>query len=102
MSIGNARAEDISFYSEAGKFPINATQYEEMGMNLVKTSMMILFAAIFMVAPGVAGAASGKCTVVEVKGEKVVLECSQQAGKLQKGDNIKIKSARAGGAVEGC
>jgi len=80
----------------------NVIQYEEMVMNLVKTGMMVLFAGIFTVAAGVAGAASGKCTVVEVKGDRVVLECSQQAGKMQKGDKIKIKSSRAGGAVEGC
>lgn len=71
-------------------------------MNLVKVAFMAMVAVALTTAVGTAEAASGKCTVIETKGSRLVLECSQQAGNLQKGDKIKIKSTRSGGAVEGC
>jgi len=39
-------------------------------------------------------AATGKCTVVKVDGEKMVIECNKQTKGFSEGNQIKIKSDR--------
>jgi len=45
---------------------------------------------------GTAQAAVGKCTVVKVDGEKMVIECNKQTKGFSEGNRIKIKSDRKG------
>lgn len=46
-------------------------------------------------------AASGKCTVVEVQGQRMIIECDQRTKGFSQGSKIKIKTDRKK-AVEGC
>jgi hypothetical protein len=39
-------------------------------------------------------AASGKCTVVKVDGERMVIECNEQARGFSEGNQIKIKTEK--------
>ncbi len=47
-------------------------------------------------------AATLKCTVDKVDGEKVILNCGNDAEKLQVGVKVKIKTVKAVAAIEGC
>ncbi len=46
-------------------------------------------------------AATLKCTVDKVEGEHVVLYCGKDTEKLQAGVKVKIKTIKAGSAIEG-
>ncbi len=58
--------------------------------------MMLLLCALIVLglSAGGAQAATGKCTVVKVDGEKMVIECSKNTKGFSKGNEIKIKSDR--------
>lgn len=71
-------------------------------MKVAKIAGVIIAAGSIFFGAMVANAASGKCTVVEADGDKFVIECSQQSGKIQVGDTIKIKSSKKKAAIEGC
>ena len=61
-----------------------------------------LCALFFVVSvAGVSVAAKLKCTVEDVKGDIVTLECAK-ADKLKIGDKLKISPPKKGAAVEGC
>jgi hypothetical protein len=55
---------------------------------------MLLFCIMTVIGFGVenALAASGKCTVVKVDGERMVIECNKQAKGFSEGNEIKIKT----------
>ena len=57
--------------------------------------------ALFTLASGVAFAASGKCTVKEIKDSIVTMDCGTTAAKLKVGDQVKVKTAKKK-AIEGC
>ncbi|HEB50434.1 MAG TPA: hypothetical protein ENI89_07485 [Desulfobulbus sp.] len=46
-------------------------------------------------------ASSVKCTVTEIKGTTVTLDCGHKASRLVKGEAVKVKSAKRK-AIEGC
>ncbi|WP_456388613.1 hypothetical protein [Desulfolithobacter sp.] len=62
-----------------------------------------VMAAVAMVA--LAGtsvlAATGKCTVTEIKENVVVLDCGKKAAKFKVNDKVKIKTIKKK-AIEGC
>ncbi len=58
-------------------------------------------AAAFVVSAGVAFAASVKCTVDTVEGEKVTLTCVK-ADTLKAGDKVSVKKKKEKKAIEGC
>ena len=68
---------------------------------LKKTTLLLATIAMFTLTSGVALAASGKCTVTEIKDSIVTLDCGATAAKLKVGDEVKIKTARKK-AIEGC
>ena len=51
---------------------------------------------------GIALAASNKCRVIEAEEKRLVLECERDTYQFTVGDQVKIKSVRKSGAVEGC
>ncbi len=63
-------------------------------MKKIIAGLCILVAACFGI--GSAQAAVGKCTVVKVDGEKMVIECNKQTKGFTEGNQIKIKSDRKG------
>ncbi len=71
-------------------------------MDLRKIMMSFVVAGVIANGPIMVHAASGKCTVIETEGDRIVIECPEQGGEFQKGDAIKIKSDKKSGAVEGC
>ncbi len=46
-------------------------------------------------------AASGKCTVVEVQGQRMIIDCEQRTKGFAEGSKIKIKTEKKK-VVEGC
>jgi len=69
-----------------------------MKKTIVSTVMALIF-AVSVVGTGMA--ASVKCTVDAVDGDKVTMTC-KKADKLKAGDKVKVKKAKKAGAVEGC
>ena len=67
-----------------------------------KMSHAVLLTVGLLMAGSSALAASNKCRVVESEEKKLVLECEREVSKFAVGDQVKIKSVRKGGAVEGC
>ncbi len=65
------------------------------------TGTAILFLG-FWVVIGTANGASNKCRVVEVEEKRLVLECERDTSQFKTGDQVKIKSVRKSGPVEGC
>lgn len=61
---------------------------------------LIMAMVLIIAAAGVGVAASVKCTVDEVKDDKVTMTC-KNADKLEAGDNVTVKKAKAK-ALEGC
>ncbi len=43
-----------------------------------------------------------KCTVDEVDGDKIVLNCGDDAAKIESGTQVKIKTVKTAAAIEGC
>lgn len=56
----------------------------------------MLFCTLLLVGFGAKGAfaASGKCTVVQVDGTRMVIECNEQAKGFSQGNQIKIKTEK--------
>jgi len=48
-----------------------------------------------------AAAASARCTVVEVRGDQLIIDCGERSGHFPPKSTIKIKSAGKS-AIEGC
>ena len=66
-----------------------------------KAIVSVVLALTFAVST-VAIAATVKCTVDSVDGDKVTMTC-KKADKLKAGDAVKVKSKKSGGAaIEGC
>ena len=89
----------VSFLQTGGFFPEQSLFQEEI---MKKMRGVIMGVILAMGLHSGALAASGKCTIIEITGKKMVIECDQQAGTFKSGDKIKIKSSKTGGAVEGC
>lgn len=66
-----------------------------------KTTLLLATIAMFSLTSGVALAASGKCTVTEIKENVVTLDCGKTAAKMKVGDEVKVKTAKKK-AIEGC
>ncbi len=66
-----------------------------------KLTSALLALAFVVTSTGTVLAASGKCTVTAIEGEKVVLDCGNKAEKFKVGDDVKIKSSKSK-AIEGC
>lgn len=64
------------------------------------TSALLTIAFIISTA-GPTLAASGKCTVVGVEENKVILDCGDKADKFPVGSEVKVKTSRSK-AIEGC
>jgi len=67
-----------------------------------KTTIILLatIALLAFTAPATI-AGSTKCTVTEVTGTVVVLDCGKAADKMKAGDAVKVKTAKKK-AIEGC
>jgi hypothetical protein len=67
-----------------------------MGKILVGKIVVVIFSMAVLAFPGtnVAVAASGKCTVTDVAGNKMVIECTKDTRGFDKGSKIKIKSEK--------
>jgi hypothetical protein len=68
---------------------------------LKKTTVLLAVIAMFTLTSSVTLAASGKCTVTEIKDSVVTLDCGTTAAKLKIGDEVKVKTAKKK-AIEGC
>ena len=72
---------------------------KKMKKGIVSVVMALVF-AVSVVGTGMA--ATVKCTVDSVDGDKVTMTC-KKASSLKKGDKVKVKKAKKkAGAVEGC
>ena len=65
------------------------------------TGTAILFLCFWVVSEAAYGA-SNKCRVVQAEEKKLVLECERDTSQFKTGDQVKIKSVRKSGPVEGC
>jgi riboflavin synthase alpha subunit len=69
---------------------------------MLKKMMVLLTGLAFLtLTTGVSLAATGKCTVTEIKDNIVTLDCGKDAAKLKTGDKVKVKTAKKK-AIEGC
>ncbi len=66
---------------------------------IIVSAVMALVFAISVVGTGVA--ASVRCKVDAVDGDKVTMTC-KKADSLKAGDKVKVKKAKKAGKVEGC
>ncbi len=69
--------------------------------------MRTTFALIFVMLLSVftinsALAATLRCTVEQVDGEEVILNCGEEAIKMEPGTKVKVKTASTTTAIEGC
>jgi hypothetical protein len=69
--------------------------------------MRTTFALIFVIllsafTINMALAATLRCTVEQVDGEKVILNCGEKAVKIEPGTKVKVKTANTTAAIEGC
>jgi hypothetical protein len=68
----------------------------------MKKGIVSLVLALTFAISTLAVAATVKCTVDSVAGDKVTLTC-KKASSLKAGDSVKVKAKKAGGAaIEGC
>jgi len=68
----------------------------------MKKSIVSVVLALTFAVSTVAVAATVKCTVDAVDGDKVTMTC-KKASKLKVGDKVKVKAKKSGGAaIEGC
>lgn len=65
-----------------------------LGIGLVIASLFLIPVGLF--------AASNKCEVVEVDGNKLILECERDNTELEPGDQVKFKTVRKSAPIEGC
>ena len=65
------------------------------GLGILAVGAMLLGLA------GGAAAASGRCTVVEVRGDHLIIDCGERSRHFPPKSTIKIKSAGKS-AIEGC
>ncbi len=69
----------------------------------MKTTLALILALVlsaFTVNLGLA--ATLKCTVDKVEGETIVLNCGDNATKIEPGTKVKIKTVKKIAAIEGC
>ncbi|MCK5516420.1 MAG: hypothetical protein KAI39_06055 [Desulfobulbaceae bacterium] len=66
----------------------------------MKKLVTVVMVAAFALSTGMAFAASEKCTVDTVEGDKVTMTCAGTA--MKAGDAVKVKAAKKKAAVEGC
>jgi len=65
----------------------------------MKKIVTVVMVAAFALSAGTALAASEKCTVDAVDGDKVTMTC--KGSKMKAGDKVKVKGAKKK-AIEGC
>lgn len=61
----------------------------------------LISASLFLLPVGLL-AASNKCEIVEVDGNKLILECERDNAALKAGDQVKLKTVRRSAQIEGC
>ncbi len=66
----------------------------------MKKMMVVAVALVFALSAGVV-VAKVKCSVDSIEGDKVTLTC-KKASKLNAGDKVVVKKAKAIKALEGC
>ncbi len=67
----------------------------------MKKGIVSIVLALTFAVSTVAVAATVKCTVDGVDGDKVTMTC-KKADSLKAGDKVKVKKAKGGAAIEGC
>ncbi len=68
----------------------------------MKKGIVSVVLALTFAVSTVAVAATVKCTVDSVEGDKVTMTC-KKASSLKAGDSVKVKAKKSGGAaIEGC
>jgi hypothetical protein len=72
-------------------------------MNNTRLTVALLLALTFSIGTaGSLGAATLKCTVVEVDKQQVILDCGENSKKLQNETEVKVKTVKPKSAIEGC
>ena len=69
-------------------------------MKTTSTLILALVLSAFTVNSGLA--ATLKCTVEQVENGKIVLNCGEDAAKIEPGVEVKLKTVKKKSAVEGC
>jgi hypothetical protein len=67
----------------------------------MKKGIVSVVLALTFAVSTVAVAATVKCTVDSVEGDKVTMPC-KKADSLKAGDAVKVKAKKGGAAIEGC
>ncbi|PID74510.1 MAG: hypothetical protein CSB32_00400 [Desulfobacterales bacterium] len=69
-----------------------------------KLTVAAMVTVLTLGAASAAVAGSPKCVVQAVEGTKVTVECSEDAGKIKVGDQVKVKvkKAKGKGGLESC
>ena len=79
----------------------NLINYTRRSNTMKKLTSTLLAIAFVLTSAGALQAASGKCTVVAVEENKLILDCGKNTKDFPVGTEVKIKSS-GGKAVEGC
>ena len=69
-------------------------------MKTTSALMLALVLSVFTVNSGLA--TTLKCTVEKVEEGKIVLNCGEDAAKIEPGVKVKLKTVKKQAAVEGC
>ena len=67
----------------------------------MKKGIVSVVLALTFAVSTVAVAATVKCTVDSVEGDKVTMTC-KKASSLKAGDSVKVKAKKSAAAIEGC
>ena len=95
-----SKAGDVDNSIDIWKRPNGLTSVLEKKM---KTGMMLLMAmTLAAVTVNTGMTATLKCEVSKVEGTMVVLDCGEEAGKLEPGVSVKVRTEAAKQAIEGC
>lgn len=68
----------------------------------MKTTSLITALALTILIGVTANAATLKCTVEQVEGNVVTMDCGDKAATLSAGTKIKVKTVTTSAAIEGC
>lgn len=69
-------------------------------MKTTSTLILALVLSAFTISAGLATAL--QCTVEQVEGGKIVLNCGEDVTKIEPGVKVKLKTVKKAAAVEGC
>ncbi len=69
----------------------------------MKTTFALIFVLILSVFTINSGLATTlKCTVEKVENETIILNCGEEAAKIEPGVKVKLKTVKTVTAIEGC